>query len=202
MKIYNALFLSHLTYGISCWGGVPNYKLNKVFAIQKRCIRLLFGKQFTFYHHEFYLTCARTRSFDEQMEPRIFCLEHTKPLFNEHNLMNLENLYHYHTFMELFKILKHQTPMSVYECFRFCPKNNKLLLMIPKVRLVVFQQNFVYKSSEIWNSLIKHVFSICNVEESGIIIPGSTANSDLSASVAFIKNKLRAKLQSKNWSCH
>ena len=35
----------------------------------------------------------------------------------------------------------------------------------------------------------------CNVEESGIIIPGSTANSDLSASVAFIKNKLRAKLQ-------
>ena len=45
------------------------------------------------------------------------------------------------------------------------------------------------------NSLIKHVFSICNVEESGIIIPGSTANSDLSASVAFIKNKLRAKLQ-------
>ena len=195
LKIYNALFLSHLTYGISCWGGVPNYKLNKVFAIQKRCIRLLFGKQFTFDHHEFYLTCARTRSFDEQMEPRNFCLEHTKPLFNEHNLMNLENLYHYHTFMELFKILKHQTPMSVYECFRFCPKNNKLLLMIPKVRLVVSQQNFVYRSSEIWNSLIKHVFSICNVEESGIIIPGSTANSDLSASVAFIKNKLRAKLQ-------
>ena len=85
--------------------------------------------------------------------------------------MNLENLYHYHTFMELFKILKHQTPMSVYECFRFCPKNNKLLLMIPKVRLVVSQQNFVYRSSEIWNSLIKHVFSICNVEESGIIRP-------------------------------
>ena len=104
--------------------------------------------------------------------------------------MNLENLYHYHTFIELFKIL-----MSVYECFRFCPKNNKLLLMIPKVRLVVSQQNFVYRSSEIWNSLIKHVFSICNVEESGIIIPGSTANSDLSASVAFIKNKLRAKLK-------
>ena len=87
--------------------------------------------------------------------------------------MNLENLYHYHTFMELFKILKHQTPMSVYERFRFCPKNNKLLLMIPKVRLVVSQQNFVYRSSEIWNSLIKHVFSICNVEESGIIIPGA-----------------------------
>ena len=71
----------------------------------------------------------------------------------------------------------------------------KLLLMIPKVRLDVSQQNFVYRSSQIWNSLIKHVLSVCNVEESGIIIPGSTANSDLSASVAFIKKKLRAKLQ-------
>ena len=39
------------------------------------------------------------------------------------------------------------------------------------------------------------MFSICNVEESGIIIAGSTANSDLSASVALIKNELRAKLQ-------
>ena len=71
--------------------------------------------------------------------------------------------------------------------------------MIPKVRLVVSQQNFVYRSSEIWNSLIKHVFrvfSICNVEESGIIIPGSTVNSDLSASVAFIKKQTEGKTSS------
>ena len=35
LKIYNALFLSHLTYGISCWGGVPNYKLKKYLPSRK-----------------------------------------------------------------------------------------------------------------------------------------------------------------------
>ena len=43
IKIYNALFLSHITYCITCWGGVSNYKLQKLFSLQKRCIRILFG---------------------------------------------------------------------------------------------------------------------------------------------------------------
>ena len=51
-------------------------------------------------------------------------------------------------------------------------------------------------TAAMWPSQLSEDTNICNVEESGIIIPGSTANSDhLSASVAFIKNKLRAKLQ-------
>ena len=31
-KVYNALFMSHLSYCISCWGGIPNYKLGKIFS--------------------------------------------------------------------------------------------------------------------------------------------------------------------------
>ena len=42
-NIYDALFKSHLSYCISCWGGIPSFELQAVFAIQKRCIRLLFG---------------------------------------------------------------------------------------------------------------------------------------------------------------
>ena len=64
MKIYNALFQSHLTYCISCWGGISSYKLQKVFAIQKRCLRLLFGKELSFDHAEYYETCARVRTYD------------------------------------------------------------------------------------------------------------------------------------------
>ena len=45
MNIYNSLFISHLTYGISAWGGIPHYKLEKLFAIQKLYTRLLFGKK-------------------------------------------------------------------------------------------------------------------------------------------------------------
>ena len=40
------------------------------------------------------------------MASKNYCLEHTKPLFTEQKIMNLENLHMYHIFMELFKILK------------------------------------------------------------------------------------------------
>ena len=83
LKIYNALFASHITYCISCWGGISSHKLQKVFAIQKRCVRLLFGKEFSFDHPEFYETYARVRTYEENMAPKNFCLEHTKQLFNE-----------------------------------------------------------------------------------------------------------------------
>ena len=52
--IYHSLFLSHLTYGISCWGGAYSSKLLKLFNIQKRCMRILFGTQPSFDHAEFY----------------------------------------------------------------------------------------------------------------------------------------------------
>ena len=40
-------------------------------------------------HPEYYLTCARVRTFNEHMEPKIYGLEHTKPLFNEHKILSL-----------------------------------------------------------------------------------------------------------------
>ena len=46
LKLYNALFKSHISYCISSWGGISSYKVESLFSIQKRCIRLLFGKEF------------------------------------------------------------------------------------------------------------------------------------------------------------
>ena len=43
IQIYDALFKSHLCYCFSSWGGIPNYKLQGLFELQKRCIRLLYG---------------------------------------------------------------------------------------------------------------------------------------------------------------
>ena len=34
-KFNNALFMSHLSYCISCWVGIPNYKMGKIFSIKK-----------------------------------------------------------------------------------------------------------------------------------------------------------------------
>ena len=54
-------------------------------------------------HLEYYLTCARVRTYKVIMciygVPKMYGLEHTKPLFNEHQILSLENMYYYHTFM-------------------------------------------------------------------------------------------------------
>ena len=82
--------MPHLTYCISAWGGVSKYKLQTIFSIQKRCIRLLFGKVCNYDHFEFYETCARIRSIDEHRATKDYCLEHTKNnfVFKASNIWN------------------------------------------------------------------------------------------------------------------
>jgi hypothetical protein len=111
LYIYDALFMSHLSYCISCWGGIPEYKLHKIFAIQKRCMRLLFGKTLNRDHQDFYETCARARTIDGPYGEKNFALEPTKPLYNEHGILNVQNLYRYHIFMETSKIFEFSTPI-------------------------------------------------------------------------------------------
>ena len=195
-KIYNALFMSHLTYCISCWGGVSSYKLQKVFSIQKRCIRLLFGKQFSFDHAEFYETCARTRTYEENMAPKNFSLEHTKPLFNENKILCLNNLYTYHTFMELYKVIKHHSPISIYDLLTVGPrKSEKFTLILPHINLEKTKQNFVFKSTLIWNKFINIVLNRWLPQSNGgLVIPGDEKHSDMSTSICIVKNKLKLHL--------
>ena len=60
-QLYHYIFLPHLIYGITSGGGACPCKLEKVFSLQKRCIRILFRNKVSFDHVEFYETCARAR---------------------------------------------------------------------------------------------------------------------------------------------
>ena len=194
MKIYDALFKSHLSYCISSWGGIPDYKLKSVFAIQKRCIRLLFGNEYSYDHAGYYETCARARTYAEHMSPKKYCLEHTKPVFNEYKILNLSNLYVQQTFVELFKTLKIHTPISIFNLFSLSIRDTNFLLQLPKVYLNISRNNFVSKSSVLWNSLVSKVFEKCLPNESGMIIKGSVRDSDFCAPIQFVKNKLKGIL--------
>ena len=92
LKIYQSLFVSHLTYGISFLGGLYKSKLQKLFNIQKRCIRILFGESYSLDHPEYYATCCRTKTYQEHVALKDYALEHTKPLFNlfNHVLLGLQ----------------------------------------------------------------------------------------------------------------
>ena len=196
MKIYNALFKSHLSYCISSWGAVPGYKLKSLFAIQKRCIRLLFGSEYSYDHSGYYETCARERTYTDHMSKKDYSQEHTKPLFNKHKILNLPNLYVYHTFLDLFKILKTHIPISLFSLFEQSPRETSFLLHPPKVKLNVSKNNFVFNSCLLWNGLIGSVFEESVPGENGIIVTGTVANSDFCATIPFIKNKLKVVLLS------
>ena len=99
-KIYHFLFISHLTYGISCWGGICPSKLIKMFNIKKRCVRILFGDNYSFNHPEYYLTCARARTYMDHTTLTDYSLEQTKPIFNKYKLLGHPN-FPYHTFLDI-----------------------------------------------------------------------------------------------------
>ena len=196
-KIYHSLFISHLTYGISCWGGICPSKLIKMFNIQKRCVRILFGDNYSFDHPEYYLTCARARTYMDHTSLKDYSLEHTKPIFNKPKLLSLNNLYVQRPLAELIKILKSHTPISMFKFLQFCPRSHHYRLLIPKHNLGISSNNFFINTTILWNTCIGTLLdppipsTVLRSGNSQVIIPGSNINSDLTISLGTFKTRLK-----------
>ena len=200
LEIYHSLFVSHLTYGISCWGGACPSKLLKIFTIHKRCIRILFGEKLSFDHSEYYSTCARTRTYHEHTAVKNFTLEHTKPLFNKNGLLTFQNHYTLRVLVELFKIIKSHSPMPIFQLLKFVPNSQHYKLLIPDYSLNLSKNNFVRCASFLWNSCISNILDppvLSTLKYSGckpntqIIIPGSNLNSDMAMSSSVYKSRVK-----------
>ena len=193
-KIYESLFVSHLTYGITAWGSAGVSKLNKIFNIQKRCVRLLFGNKLNFDHAEFYKTCARARPYSQHIEPKQFELEHTKPIFKSNKMLTIHNLYKTYSLNELFKIVKYKVPISMSMLFKEIDyfSANKHKLRMPFSKKNKSRKQFVYQSTKLWNRYSKEIFATPSIDNSfNYIIPGSCRNSDYSTSIIFFKWKVK-----------
>ena len=192
-KLYYSLFSSHLSYGISVWGGVADYRLSKIFSIQKRCIRLLFGNIPNFDHLEYYQTCARARTYEEHMSPKDYSLEHTKPLFKEKGFLTVHNLYKLFIFNELFKIQKYHCPTSISDTLNLYRRSFvKLTLSVPTYNHNKSRQQFFYSGIGLWNKLLPHVLKKQELDEKRhIIIPGSAKYSDFTSPITYVKNTLK-----------
>ena len=144
--LYHTLFESHLTYGITVWGGASESKIDPLFKAQKKCIRIMFGDKEAYLNK--FKTCARTRSLDEQrLGHEFYKKEHTKPLFNKHSIMNVHNLYLYHCINDVFKILKFRTPISLFSLFDLSPRTGKeTYALTPKP-----SESYIYRAGTIWN---------------------------------------------------
>ena len=100
-------------------------------------------------------------------------MEHTKPIFNEENILTLHHLHVQHKFVELFKVMKYREPLSVFELFQKNPRNTSVLMVLPKIKLTISKENFVFNGSLIWNNLIGKVLNKCIPNQNGLMIPGS-----------------------------
>ena len=171
--LYHTLFESHLSYGISVWGNIPSTKLTPVATSQKHCIRVLFGDRQAYL--EKFETCVRARPTETQILGAEFHKkEHTKPLFNTKEILTTQNLYHYHTLLETYKIIKTHTPVSLYSCFKKSARKETLLIT-PQP-----SENFIYNGSSMWN-----MFRAC---------PEGSEIEDFHVGVSYVKIKIRELL--------
>ena len=103
-----------------------------------------------------------------------------------------------HLFMETFKILKWHRPISVFSLFEINKSSKRRLLIPPKSSLDTTKNNFISKASNNWNKCVKQVFMAEKLDQDrGIIIPGSVANSDFTATVSYVKNMIRCYILNK-----
>ena len=153
--IYSALFESHLGYGISVWGvALKDQDDDKLFITQKHCIRILFGNL------EAYLdkhsTCARVRPFGSQkLGSTFYSKEHTKPLFNKHKFLTVQNLFKYRCINEIFKIIKFRCPYSLFDEIKISDRDSSLTIILPK-----HSKTFLYMASKMWNMIHKRLLTI------------------------------------------
>ena len=146
--LYHTLFESHMGYCLSSFGGISLNKMEPIHKLQKKVIRILFGDTSAYYDK--FRTCARSRSFGNQTLGREFFMkEHTKPIFESHAILCAKNLYTYHCFMEVFKILKFHQPISLFQQYQQSRRSylTHLQLLPPYP-----SSNFIYRSSIIWNT--------------------------------------------------
>ena len=146
--LYHTLFESHLSYGITVWGGISNAKLRPLFIAQKRCIRMLFGDKEAYL--EKFRTSARARQLDcQKLGPEFYEKEHTKPLFQKNCIFTVHNLYNCQTLNATYKVLKLKTPITIYSCFKLSQRK-ETLLHLPKI----LSQSFFYNASSLWNKFL------------------------------------------------
>ena len=87
--------------------------------------------------------------------------------------------------------MKLHTPSLINELLPLSTSSRRNLLLKVQINtnLSVTQHlNFIYKAAQVWNKIIPNVLNSPELDiGSGVVIPGSSVNSDLTTPILFIK---------------
>jgi hypothetical protein len=144
--VFNALVNSHISYGITVWGG-NSVNLEKVFRTQKKCIRSLFK-----------IPCRRKVKGS-------YIYGHTKHLFTGNSLLTAHNLYNYSMISDAFKVIVSKAPVSYFEtCYQVSSVNPSRLIS-STCTLSSLSSNFHHMIPLLWNGFLAvnkiTKFSLC-----------------------------------------
>lgn len=125
--LYNSLVKPHLENGIIFWGGLSKSKKERIFKMQKKCIRNLAGKEFR---------------------------AHTSPLFKYLNLLKVHDIYKLNSCLFMHKICSGKHPDSFSNMFTPLCGNNRTNSFLSPSPKSLFLSYFPSASlPTIWNSL-------------------------------------------------
>ena len=137
-----------MTYCIIVFGTVSKTWTEKLFKIQKHCIRILFGDLEKYLDK--FKTSAHTQPFEiQRLGAEFFCKEHTKPLFNKLGILAFQNLLNYQICLETLKTLKLRTLQSLFQLYTISTRNNQLFL-----RARADDTPYIKSRVNIWNNCI------------------------------------------------
>ena len=147
-SLYYALFESHMNYCITVYGGANKAYFEKLFRVQKHCMRILFANREEYL--EKFRTCARVREYGKQiLGSEFYSKESSKPIFHNQKILALSNIYNYQTCLEVLKILKFRRPHSLYITYQPSSRITSNILILPAAN------NFTHSSSRMWNIAVK-----------------------------------------------
>ena len=136
LMLYNTLILPYLSYCNVVWGGALPTRIQPLFILQKRCIRIIFNK------HR---------------------LHHTTPLFAKLKTLSIYNLNRYCTSMFMFSWVHGICPIIFNRYYHFCseihPYRTRFSsnISVPFFRLKSSQLSIRYIGVKVWNSLPDYI---------------------------------------------
>ena len=127
LNIYNALFKSHMEYGLICWGGVKTSKLKPLYILQKKCVRNIEGVNLRF---------------------------HTDGLFKKYEILKLEDLFTLQTNSFMYKFINSKCPSSFNNFFvPFRGENRSKSFIIDILKSQKLEHFPSFFMPKVWNNL-------------------------------------------------
>ena len=96
----------------------------------------------------YFCPCCLKRNDKLKIIYKDYSKEHTKPLFKLYTILSVHNLYLYHILLEMYKILKFQSPYCLYELFNKTKSDRTgLSISHPDVPLSKQKQIFIFEEN-------------------------------------------------------